>query len=54
VVPALSGVWIHLPGGAQIEVPAGHAEAVRVVVGEVVRLDRGAHLAGVDRVPGTH
>ena len=48
VVPAMSGVWIHLPGGTQIEVRAEHPEAVRAVIAEVVRLDRGVHVAGID------
>ena len=48
VVPAMSGVWIHLPGGTRIEVRAEHPEAVRAVIAEVVRLDRGIHAAGVD------
>lgn len=49
VVPATSAVRIHLPGGTRIEVGAEHPEAVRAVVAEVVRLDRGVHVAGVDR-----
>ena len=53
VVPAMSGVWIHLPGGTQIEVRAEHPEAVRAVIAEVVRLDRGVHVAGVDGGPET-
>lgn len=51
VVPAASGVRIHLPGGTRIEVSTEHPEAVRAVVAEVVRLDRGVHVAGVDRGP---
>jgi len=51
VVPATSAVRIHLPGGTRIEVGAEHAEVVRAVVAEVVRLDRGVHVAGVDRDP---
>lgn len=53
VVPAMSGVWIHLPGGTQIEVRAEHPGAVRAVIAEVVRLDRGVHVAGVDGGPET-
>jgi len=53
VVPALSGVCIHLPGGTRIEVRAEQVEAVRAVVGEVVRLGRGAHAARVDGNPQT-
>jgi len=49
VVPAASGVRIHLPGGTRIEVGTECSEAVRAVVAEVVRLDRGVHVAGVDR-----
>ncbi|HRZ39082.1 MAG TPA: hypothetical protein P5534_22270 [Candidatus Paceibacterota bacterium] len=48
VVPAMSGVWIHLPGGTRIEVRAEHPEAVHAVIGEVVRLDRGVRVGGVD------
>lgn len=51
VVPATSGVRIHLPGGTRIEVGTECSEAVRAVVAEVVRLDRGVHVAGVDRGP---
>ena len=47
VVPAVSGVWVHLPGGTRIEVRAEHPEAVRAVIAEVVRLDRGVQVAGV-------
>lgn len=49
VVPATSGVRIHLPGGTRIEVGTEHPEVVRAVVAEVVRLDRGVHVTGVDR-----
>jgi hypothetical protein len=49
VVPATSGIRIHLPGGTRIEVGTEHPEAVRAVVAEVVRLDRGVHVAGADR-----
>jgi hypothetical protein len=45
LVPATSGVWVHLPGGTRIEVRAEHPEAVRAVISEVVRLDRGVHVA---------
>jgi len=48
VVPATFGIWIHLPGGTRIEVRAEHPEAVRAVIAEVVRLDHGVHVAGVD------
>jgi hypothetical protein len=48
VVPAMSGIWIHLPGGTRIEVRAEHSEAVRAVIAEVVGLDRGVHVAGVE------
>jgi len=51
VVPATSAVRIHLPGGTRIEVGAEPAEVVRAVVAEVVRLDRGVHVAGVDPGP---
>jgi hypothetical protein len=48
VMPAMSGVWIHLPGGTRIEVRAEYPEAVRAVIAEVVDLDRGVHAAGID------
>jgi hypothetical protein len=53
VVSALSGVWIHLPGGTRIEVRAEHPEAVRAVVAEVVRLDGEVRVARVDAGPET-
>ena len=41
VVPAVCGVAIRLPGGTQIEVRAEHVDAVRAVIAEVARVDRG-------------
>lgn len=41
VVPAACGVVVRLPGGTQIEIGAAHVDAIRVVVAEVVRVDRG-------------
>ena len=48
-VPAASGVAIHLSGGTRIEVGAEHLDAVRTVIAEVVRIDRGTAGARVDR-----
>ncbi len=41
VVPAVCGVLFRLPGGTRIEVGAEHLEALRVVVAEAMRIDRG-------------
>ena len=41
VVPAVCGVLVRLPGGAQIEVGPEHLDAIRAVVAETVRVDRG-------------
>jgi len=41
VVPAGCGVVVRLPGGTQIEVGAAHLDAIRAVVAETVRVDRG-------------
>ncbi|MFQ5464023.1 MAG: hypothetical protein ACE5E5_15535 [Phycisphaerae bacterium] len=41
VVPAGFGVLVRLPGGTQIEVGTEHLDAIRAVVAETVRVDRG-------------
>lgn len=41
VVGSVAGVSIHLPCGTHIEVYAGHLDAVRAVIGEVVRAGGG-------------
>jgi hypothetical protein len=41
-VPAASDVSIHLPRGTRIDVPAAYLDAVRTVIGEVTRADRGS------------
>jgi hypothetical protein len=41
VVPASPGVSIHLPCGTRIEMRAEDLDAIRVVVGEVARGERG-------------
>ncbi len=41
VVPAGCGVLVRLPGGTQIEVGAEHLDAIRAVMAETVRADRG-------------
>ena len=51
VVPAASRVSIQLPCGTRIEVDAEHLEAVRAVVAEVARVDRGAEEDRADRAP---
>jgi hypothetical protein len=47
-VPAAQAVCIQLPCGTRIEVDAGDLDALRTVVAEVVRADRGRE-AGVAR-----
>lgn len=44
VVPAGGDISIRLPGGTRIEVRAARLDAVRAVIAEVVRVDRGAEL----------
>jgi len=41
VVPAASGILVQLPGGTRIEVGVEHLDAVRAVIAEVTRADRG-------------
>ena len=48
-VPATAGVAIVLSGGTRIEVDAAHLDAVRTVIAEIARLDRGPAGARVDR-----
>ena len=48
VVPSASAVCIELPCGTRIEVDAEHLDAVRAVIAEVARVDRGTEAARVD------
>ena len=47
-VVAASRVSIHLPCGTRIEVDAEHLDAVRAVIAEVARVERGTEAARVD------
>ena len=48
VVPSALAVCIELPCGTRIEVDAEHLDAVRAVIAEVARVDRGTEAARVD------
>ena len=48
VVPSASAVCIELPCGTRIEVDAEHLDAVRAVIAEVARVDRGTEAARAD------
>jgi len=48
VVPSASTVCIELPCGTRIEVDADHLDAVRAVIAEVSRVDRGTEAARGD------
>ncbi len=49
LLPTTAAICIQLPCGTRIEVDAEHLDAVRAVIAEVARVDRGTEAARVDR-----